>query len=153
MKSPYSNSQGNCVNVEHVTFPDGEYIEVTDTKGKTGSHTRLLFTREEWDAFERGARDGVFSWDAIKASARFPENSDRVADRSAEPIPQRRTPENIAYVNGRHAERRGHLVLSYVAFCRRFNHSTSDTRSRAIYDAYLTGRRAEAHEVALGKGE
>lgn len=151
MKSKYSQGVSNCVDVEHVVLPDGEFIKVTDTKGKTGPYAELLFDRDEWDAFIRGARDGQFMWDAIRAAQSLPKPR-RVAGTKVTPDRGNRTPENLAYVNGRHAERNGWVPLTFDRFCRRFKHDETDARSKNLYDAFQTGRRAEAHELALSEG-
>ena len=54
-KSSRSNNGGNCVEV--ATLPDGGRA-VRDSKDPAGPVLR--FTREEWDAFVGGARDGEF---------------------------------------------------------------------------------------------
>lgn len=63
MKSSYSNSQGNCVDVKKI----GRFYVVTDTKLGDKS-PRLTFTEDEWDAFLRGAKDGEFDFAAALAS-------------------------------------------------------------------------------------
>jgi len=54
-KSSYSNSSGNCVEV--ATRDDA--VGVRDSK-QHGIGPVLQFTRAEWDAFVRAARDGEF---------------------------------------------------------------------------------------------
>lgn len=147
MKSPFSNSTGNCVDVAMTR--DGEHVRVTDTKGKTGD-VELLFTHDEWEAFVKGCVAGAFAWDKIPL--------DVTDDRPITPREKKallakfeqtgmaRTPENMAYVNGRHAERAGWVHYSYTMFCKKFHLSENDRKSVTCYDAFQTGRRAEAHE-------
>lgn len=52
--SSYSSGNGNCV---QVAFQD-DVTYVRDSKDPHGSV--LAFTRDEWDAFVNGARDGEF---------------------------------------------------------------------------------------------
>lgn len=153
VKSPYSNSQGNCVDVEHVILPDNEFVKVIDTKGKTGENVQLLFDRNEWDAFISSVRDGLFDWEALKAHRAAMETSpQRIAGKPVSPDPQRRTPENLAYINGKHAERAGWVPLTFERFCRRFTHDENDPKARKLYDAFQSGRRAEAHEKSIAEG-
>lgn len=151
MKSKYSQANSNCVNVEHVILPDGEFIRVTDTKGKTGPLAELLFDRDEWVAFIRGAQDDQFDWDAIIASQGLPKPR-RVAGSPVAPDAGRRTPENLAYVNGRHAEKNGWAPFTIASFSRRFSHDLNDPRTTALFEAFQTGRRAEAHDSAMAEG-
>lgn len=60
----------------------------------------------------------------------------------------KRTGENIAYTNGRHAERAGWVPYSFEMFCRKFHHETMSERSRRYYESFQTGRRAEALEAS-----
>jgi Domain of unknown function (DUF397) len=55
MKS--ARSSGNCDNCVEVAFVDGA-IAVRDSKNPTGP--ALLYTRDEWDAFIGGVKDGEF---------------------------------------------------------------------------------------------
>ena len=55
-KSSRSNNGGNCVEVAEL--PNGGRA-VRDSKDPTGPILR--FTREEWDAFVDGVRDGELS--------------------------------------------------------------------------------------------
>lgn len=151
MKSKYSQANSNCVNVEHVVLPDGEFIKVTDTKGKTGPYAELLFDRDEWVAFILGAKSGQFDWDAIIAAQNLPKPR-RVAGSKVAPDPGHRTPENLAYINGRHAERAGWAPVNLSFFCRKFNHDVDDPRTAALYGAFQNGRRAEAHDKSIAEG-
>lgn len=54
-KSSYSNPSGNCV--EAAELPAGG-VAVRNSRHPDGP--ALVFTRAEWDAFVRGARDGDF---------------------------------------------------------------------------------------------
>lgn len=149
VKSPFSNSQGNCVDAEYVVLPDGEFVKLTDTKSKTGN-VALLFDRDEWNAFMRAPE--VFQWDALKAASQVKEAQQRIAGKPVAPDPQRRTPENLAYINGKHAERAGWVPFTFERFCRRFAHDEKDPKARALYDAFQSGRRAEAHEKSIAEG-
>lgn len=53
-KSSYSDAGNDCVE----TAFHGEYVFVRDAKNRDGE--ALRFTRSEWNAFLRGARDGEF---------------------------------------------------------------------------------------------
>jgi hypothetical protein len=130
----------------------GVHVVVTDTKDKTGKGVHLLFDRREWDAFINGVKDGEFDWDALLTEMHRKIRSGRVAGEPVSPNPQRRTPENLAYTNGRHAERNGWVPYTFERFCRRFKYDESDPRSRNLYDAFQTGRRAEAHDQAIAEG-
>lgn len=143
MKSIFSKSQGNCVD---VTKTDNGMIRVRDTERKTGD-VDLLFTRDEWEAFTKGVMISQFKYENVPY-----ENADReIAYGERVEIEKatrrtRRTPENIAYVNGRHAEKAGWVPYSYEMFCRRFGHEPENDRSRRLYESFQTGRRAEALE-------
>lgn len=152
MKSSYSNSQGNCVDVVIGTYGDEDHVVVMDTKGKTGKGTYLLFDENEWRAFTDGVQNGELTWEALQAERETRMNSHRIAGKRVAPDPQRRTPENLAYINGRHAERNGWVPYTFERFCRRFAHDVNDAKSRALYDAFQNGRRAEAHEKSIAEG-
>jgi hypothetical protein len=55
IKSSYSFSNGNCVEVAHLP---GGHVGVRDSKDPQGPVLR--FTPEEWNAFIGGARNGEF---------------------------------------------------------------------------------------------
>lgn len=55
MKS--SQSSGNCDNCVEVAFVDGA-IAVRDSKNPQGP--ALIYTRDEWEAFIGGVKDGEF---------------------------------------------------------------------------------------------
>ncbi|WP_285586689.1 DUF397 domain-containing protein [Herbidospora sp. NBRC 101105] len=55
-KSSYSCA-GNCVEVADLGLRG---IAVRDSKNESGP--ALIFTRPEWDAFQRGVRDGEFDF-------------------------------------------------------------------------------------------
>lgn len=153
MKSPYSNSHGNCVDVTMRSYGDEDHIVVTDTKAKTGKGTMLLFTRNEWDAFIRAAKEGVFDWDTIDADRDRPMTKGERAQlerRFAQG--HARTPENLAYVNGQHAERAGWVHFTIERFARKYRHDLADPKTAALYDAFQTGRKAEAHERSMREG-
>ena len=52
-----SRSSGNCDNCVEVAFVDGA-IAVRDSKDPQGP--ALIYTRDEWDAFLGGVKDGEF---------------------------------------------------------------------------------------------
>ncbi len=52
-----SQSSGNCDNCVEIAFV-GEVIAVRDSKDRSGP--ALLYTRDEWDAFLGGVKDGEF---------------------------------------------------------------------------------------------
>lgn len=54
-KSTYSNAGGDCVEVAHI---DGGITKVRDSKNPDAGE--LTFTRSEWAAFVKGAKDGEF---------------------------------------------------------------------------------------------
>ena len=54
IKSSQSGGNDSCVEVAFV----GEAIAVRDSKNPTGP--TLIYTRDEWDAFLAGVRDGEF---------------------------------------------------------------------------------------------
>jgi len=54
-KSRYSNPSGNCV--EMAELPAGR-VAIRNSRDPEGP--ALIFTRAEWEAFLRGARDGGF---------------------------------------------------------------------------------------------
>lgn len=54
-KSRHSNPSGDCV--EAADLPSGN-VAVRNSRDPDGP--ALIFTRSEWDAFVRGARDGEF---------------------------------------------------------------------------------------------
>lgn len=151
MKSKFSQGVSNCVDVVIRVYADEEHVVVTDTKSKTGKGTYLLFERDEWDAFILGAKSGQFDWDAIMAAQSLPQPR-RVAGTKVAPDTGHRTPENLAYTNGRHAERNGWVPYTFERFCRRFKHDESDPRSKGLYDAFQNGRRAEAHDQSIAAG-
>jgi len=152
MKSSFSNSQGNCVDVTIRPYADEEYVVVTDTEHKTGKGTHLLFRKDEWDAFVLGIQDGQLTWDALQAARDMADTQRRIAGRKVAPDPQRRTPENLAYINGRYAERNGWVPYDFERYCRRFALHTDNPKAKAMYDAFQSGRRAEAHEKAISEG-
>lgn len=149
MKSSFSNSTGNCVDV--VKRRDGTVV-VTDTKNKTGD-VELMFTPEEWKSFIRGVMAGQFNHPALP----YDVTDDRpMTSRERHAALNRvgrdgmtRTPENLAYVNGQHAERAGWVPYTLAMFCRKFNHDKADPKVTALFDAFQTGRRAEAHENSM----
>ncbi|MGH3343483.1 MAG: DUF397 domain-containing protein [Carbonactinosporaceae bacterium] len=55
-KSRRSNADRACV---EVAFLDGGAVAVRDSKDPTGP--KLVFTRNEWDAFTGGVVDGEFT--------------------------------------------------------------------------------------------
>jgi hypothetical protein len=55
-KSRYSSPSGNCVQIAEL--PDG-VVAVRNSRDPDGP--ALSFTRAEWQAFLRGAREGEFS--------------------------------------------------------------------------------------------
>lgn len=56
VKSSYSNSTGNCVDVEKDS---SGWVEVRDTK--LGNKSPVLrFTPDEWEAFVKGVKAGEF---------------------------------------------------------------------------------------------
>lgn len=63
MKSTFSNSQGNCVDVAWRISE--QVIEVRDTKLGEDSPV-LRFTLDEWDAFLLGVADGQFGLDVME---------------------------------------------------------------------------------------
>lgn len=153
VKSPYSNSQGNCVDVELVILPDGEFVKVIDTKGKTGKGKTLLFDRGEWDAFVQGVKDGLFDWNALDADRDRPMTRGervRLERKFAEGLA--RTPENLAYVNGRHAERAGWVPYTIDRFARKYHHDPNAPETAKLFEAFQTGRRAEAHDASMSGG-
>ncbi len=153
MKSPYSNSTGNCVNVRMVregAYRTDDYMEVTDTKNKTGQGVRLLFTEDEWKAFTRAVKEGLFDWDQMD------EDRDRPMTRGERVSLERqyaqglaRTPENLAYVNGRHAERAGWVHYTIERFASKYRHDPASPETAKLYEAFQTGRRAEAHDASM----
>ncbi len=152
MKSSFSTGNSNCVDVDFVEIDGVEYVELTDTKRKTGD-TRLLFTRDEWIAFTNGVQNDEFDWDRLRRHSGRRSRVGRVAGQPITVTGFARTPENQAYVNGRHAARSGRMVpWSFETFCRRFRHDPADARSQRIYSAYTTGFRAEAHEKSMNEG-
>lgn len=152
MKSSFSNSQGNCVDVTIRPYGDVDHVVVTDTKGKTGKGTYLLFDEAEWKAFTDGVQGGELTWEALQAARDVADAQRRIAGKRVAPDPQRRTPENLAYINGRHAERMGWVPYTFERFCRRFAHDETDPKARSLYDAFQNGRRAEAHDKAIAEG-
>lgn len=52
-----TRSSGNCDNCVEVAFVDGA-VAVRDSKDRQGP--ALIYTREEWDAFLGGVKDGEF---------------------------------------------------------------------------------------------
>lgn len=150
MKSPYCGNSNSCVDATIRPYADEDHVVVTDTASKTGKGTYLLFDEDEWNKFVRAVKDGVFDWDALQAQRRL--EARRVAGTPVAPDTSRRTPENLAYVNGRHAERAGWVPYTLAMFCRKFSHDVNDDRSRALYDAFQNGRRAEAHDKSIAEG-
>ena len=57
-KSPYSNPDGNCVEVDVGRGEFSGYIGVRDSKNPHGA--ALAFTPQEWDAFIVGVKSGMF---------------------------------------------------------------------------------------------
>lgn len=147
MKSSFSNSQGQCVD---VTKSRKGNIRIRDTKNKTGE-IFLEFTPDEYEAFVKGIMIGELRYDKIPldetdvdpltAGMRAISSQMKRAFATTQ-----RTPENLAYTNGRHAERSGWVPYTFEMFCRRFHHDPSDDRSRRLYESFQTGRRAEALE-------
>lgn len=153
MKSPYSNSHGNCVDVTMRPYGDEDHIVVSDTKAKTGKGVTLLFTRDEWDAFIRAAKEGLFDWDLIDADRDRPITKGERAQlerKFAQGLA--RTPENQAYVNGQHAERAGWVPYTIERFARKYHHDLSDPKTATLFEAFQTGRRAEAHDRSMREG-
>jgi uncharacterized protein DUF397 len=152
VKSPYSNSSGNCVDVTMRPYGDEDHVVVSDTKSKTGKGVILLFTRDEWDAFLRAAKEDLFDWDVIDYDRDRPITRGeraRLEQKFAQGLA--RTPENLAYVNGRHAERAGWVPTTFERFCKKYHHSENEPRSRSLYEAFMTGRRAEAHDRSISQ--
>lgn len=54
-----TRSSGNCDNCVEVAFVDGA-VAVRDSKDRQGP--ALIYTREEWDAFLGGVKDGEFDF-------------------------------------------------------------------------------------------
>lgn len=52
-----TRSSGNCDNCVEVAFVDGA-VAVRDSKDRQGP--ALIYTRDEWDAFLGGVKDGEF---------------------------------------------------------------------------------------------
>lgn len=146
MKSTHSSAHGNCVDVDKSD--DGITVRVRDTKSKTGD-AELIFDRPEWDAFITGVKAGQFDWDRIPSATPVP------APRRTNKFDlsrQRRTPENIAYFNGRHAERNGWVHYTIERFCRKFNIADPNSATaKRLYESFQTGRRAEAIESSQGQ--
>jgi Domain of unknown function (DUF397) len=61
IKSSYSGSEANCVEVAVST--DGEHVYVRNTRDRNGGV--LDFTAAEWAAFLAGAGDGEFNRDKL----------------------------------------------------------------------------------------
>lgn len=125
-----------------------KHVRITDTKNKTGD-VELVFDRAEWEAFIAGVIAGEFGWDRIE-----PDTSDDrpMTERERAALignGARRTPENIAYVNGRHAERSGWVPYTFTMFCRRFKVPANGDTSFRLYESFQTGRRAEALEASV----
>lgn len=160
MKSPYSNSQGNCVDCTIRPYGDEDHVVVLDTKNKTGKGVILLFDKDEWDAFIRSAKEGHFDWEALQYERDNPlSEKDRPLTKGERAkLTHRyeqglaRTPENLAYVNGRHAERAGWLPLSTEQFARKYHHDPTTLETMRLYQAFQTGRRAEAHDASMAEG-
>lgn len=150
MKSPYCGNSNSCVDATIRPYADEDHVVLTDTASKTGKGVYLLFDEDEWKDFVRGVKDGAFDWDALQAQRRLAAR--RVAGTPVAPDTSRRTPENLAYVNGQYAERNGWVPLTFERFCRKFTHDVNDDKSRSLYDAFQTGRRAEAHEKSMREG-
>jgi hypothetical protein len=146
MKSSFSQGNSNCV---HVTKTRDDMIRVRDTKNKTGD-VELEFTPDEWISFVRGVFHDEFALNKIPydtSDDRPMTKKERHAALLRAGIDEStRTPENLAYVNGRFAERAGWVPYTFAMFCRKYHHDPAATRSNALYDAFQTGRRAEAHE-------
>lgn len=149
MKSQFSTGNSNCVDV--VKRKDGTVV-VTDTQRKTGD-VELLFTPEEWKTFVRGVMTGQFNHPAIPydvADDRPMTRQERDASlMRAGRDGLTRTPENLAYVNGQHAERAGWVPYTIEMFCKKFNHDKADPKTKDLFEAFQTGRRAEAHEISM----
>lgn len=56
-----SADEGQCVEVEAVNG----LIRVTDSKDDSSVQDTLVFTREEWDVFIAGAKDGQFDYNRL----------------------------------------------------------------------------------------
>jgi hypothetical protein len=149
MKSSFSNSTGNCVDV--TKRRDGTVV-VIDTKNKTGD-VELLFTPEEWTAFVLGVKTGQFDHVALPYTITddrpMTTRERQAALRRAGKNTTARTPENLAYVNGQHAERAGWVPYTLEMFARRYNLDITETATKRMYEAFQTGRRAEAHEISM----
>jgi hypothetical protein len=160
MKSPYSNSQGNCVDCTIRTHADEDFVVVIDTKAKTGKGAQLLFDQGEWDAFIRAAKEGHFDWEALQDERDEPllkgerplTKGERAKLEQRYDVGMARTPENLAYVNGRHAERAGWVPFTIERFAKRYHHDPSAPETARLFDAFQTGRRAEAHDASMMKG-
>lgn len=160
MKSPFSNSQGNCVDVTMRTHGDEDHVVVIDTKSKTGKGAQLLFNQGEWEAFIKAAKIGVFDWEALSDERERPllkgerplTKGERAKLERRYDTGMARTPENLAYVNGRHAERAGWVPFTLERFCTRYHHEPSDDASARLFEAFQTGRRAEAHDTSMAEG-
>jgi len=147
MKSSFSIGNSNCVDVTKTRKGN---IRIRDTKNKTGD-IYLEFTPDEYEAFVKGIMIGELRYDKIEAD---PADVDPLTAGMRAISHQmkrafnttQRTPENLAYTNGRHAERSGWVPYTYEMFCRKFHHDPADDRSRRLYDSFQTGRRAEALE-------
>lgn len=63
-----SADQPQCVEAEAQA--DG-YIRVTDSKDQTSDHraVALVFTKDEWDAFVAGVKNGEFDYEALRSFA------------------------------------------------------------------------------------
>lgn len=149
MKSSFSHGTSNCVD---VTKTRNGTVRVRDTKHKTGD-VELEFTRAEWLAFVLGVAQREFDYIRLPFDTtddRPMTNRERTAALTrAGQDGLTRTPENLAYVNGQHAERAGWVPYTLGMFCRKFNHDVKDAKTKALYDAFMTGRRAEAHEISM----
>jgi Domain of unknown function (DUF397) len=61
VKSTFSGTNGNCVDIMHDTINDQILVTDTKTYGQINPPC-LVFTRAEWTAFLEGVRDGQFDF-------------------------------------------------------------------------------------------
>lgn len=136
----------NGVSVELVETRDGTYVKLT---GEFGS---MLISREDWSLFTTRVTLGQLSWSALTADRRYLATARRIAGKVAVPDESRRTPENLAYVNGRYAEKSGWVPYTLAMFARKFNLNPDDPETEKLYRAFQTGRQAEAHDASIAEG-
>lgn len=149
MKSKFSIGNSNCVDV--TKRRDGTVV-VRDTKNKAGD-VELLFSRDEWVSFLSGVIAREFMYESLPYDVADDRPMTRQERHAALTRAGRdgltRTPENLAYVNGQHAERAGWVPYTMTMFAKKFNHDPADSKTKALFDAFQTGRRAEAHEISM----